>query len=138
MRRPRPARPEHDALLFVIIHQGYELWFKELLHEVDRVMRLLDADEWHRAQHTRPRHCTLTLTVAFPPSVNVHAFVSFPPLEQAPDQTASRPFEILSVIAVPVANGAEPVPPTTTRSPAGLDDTDSPLRPLAVTVSVAV
>ena len=80
----------------------------------------------------------MTLTVAFPPSVNVHAFVSFPPLEQAPDQTASRPFEILSVIAVPVANGAEPVLPTTTRSPAGLDDTDSPLRPLAVTVSVAV
>jgi len=53
-------------------------------------------------------------------------------------ETASRPFEMLSVIAVPVANGAEPVLPTTTRSPAGLDDTDSPLRPLAVTVSVAV
>ena len=80
----------------------------------------------------------MTLTVAFPVSVNVHVFVLFPPLEQAPDQTASRPFEMLSTIAVPVANGADPVLPTATRSPAGLDDTDSPLRPLAVTVSVAV
>ena len=87
---------------------------------------------------TRPGHCTLTLTAAFPASVNVHVFVLFPTLEQAPDQTAPRPFEMLSVIAVPAANGADPVLPTATRSPAGLEDTDSPLRPLAVTVNVAV
>ena len=61
----------------------------------------------------------------------------FPPLEQAPDQTASRPFETLSVRAVPMANDADPVPPTATLMPAGLDVTRSPLRPVAVTVSVA-
>jgi hypothetical protein len=83
-------------------------------------------------------HCTLAATVAAPVSVNVHVFVLFPPLEQAPDQIVSRPFETLSVIEVPVANGADPVLPTATLMPAGLEVTRSPLRPLAVTVSVAV
>ena len=29
----RPKTDEHDELLFIVIHQVYELWFKELLHE---------------------------------------------------------------------------------------------------------
>jgi len=29
--------PAHDEMLFIIIHQAYELWFKQLLHEVDSV-----------------------------------------------------------------------------------------------------
>src|SRR5439155_18089933 len=70
--------------------------------------------------------------------VNVHDFVLFPALEHAPDQIPSRPFEIVSVIDVPVVNGADPVPPTATLIPAGLEVTRSPLRPVAVTVSVAV
>lgn len=36
--------PHHDELLFIIIHQVYELWFKELLHELDAVTRDLDRD----------------------------------------------------------------------------------------------
>ncbi|MFN3875558.1 MAG: tryptophan 2,3-dioxygenase family protein, partial [Flavobacteriales bacterium] len=32
--------PAHDELLFIIIHQSYELWFKQILHEVGSVMRL--------------------------------------------------------------------------------------------------
>jgi len=76
--------------------------------------------------------------VAVPLSVNVHVFALLPPLEHAPDQIASRPFETLSVIEVPVANDAEPVLATATLMPAGFDSTRSPLRPLAVTVSVAV
>ncbi|HEY0810346.1 MAG TPA: tryptophan 2,3-dioxygenase family protein [Longimicrobiales bacterium] len=31
-----PAR--HDELLFIIIHQVYELWFKQLLHELDAIV----------------------------------------------------------------------------------------------------
>ncbi|MEI2822772.1 MAG: tryptophan 2,3-dioxygenase family protein [Chitinophagaceae bacterium] len=27
--------PAHDEMLFIIIHQAYELWFKQLHHEVD-------------------------------------------------------------------------------------------------------
>jgi tryptophan 2,3-dioxygenase len=37
----------------------YELWFKELLHEFDHVMRLLEQDESHRAQHTLKRILTI-------------------------------------------------------------------------------
>jgi tryptophan 2,3-dioxygenase len=29
-----PNGPEHDELLFIIIHQTYELWFKQLIHEI--------------------------------------------------------------------------------------------------------
>ena len=46
-------------MLFIIIHQVYELWFKELLHEFDRVIGLLEADESHRAQHTLKRILTI-------------------------------------------------------------------------------
>ena len=78
------------------------------------------------------------MTDAAPVSVNVQLLALFPPLEQAPDQMASRPFETLSVIAAPVVNSADSVLPTATLIPAGLDVTRSPLRPVAVTVSVAV
>ena len=29
--------PAHDEMLFIIIHQVYELWFKQVLHELDSV-----------------------------------------------------------------------------------------------------
>jgi hypothetical protein len=58
-----------------------------------------------------------------PFSVNVQLFRLFPPLEHAPDQTASRPPLALSVIVVPVANDADPVLPTATSMPAGLEVT---------------
>ena len=59
LQRPRSDGPEHDELLFIVIHQVYELWFKELLHEIDRAMRLLNEDEPHRAQHTLKRILTI-------------------------------------------------------------------------------
>lgn len=31
----------HDELLFIIIHQTYELWFKQILHEVDAIAAML-------------------------------------------------------------------------------------------------
>jgi tryptophan 2,3-dioxygenase len=34
--------PQHDEMLFIIIHQVYELWFKELLHELDTIIERLD------------------------------------------------------------------------------------------------
>jgi tryptophan 2,3-dioxygenase len=59
LQQPRSSGPEHDEMLFIVIHQVYELWFKELLHEFDRVMRLLEEDEPHRAQHTLKRILTI-------------------------------------------------------------------------------
>ena len=33
--------PHHDEMLFIVIHQTYELWFKELLHEVDTIAGMI-------------------------------------------------------------------------------------------------
>ena len=30
--------PAHDEMLFIVIHQTYELWFKQLHHEVDSIV----------------------------------------------------------------------------------------------------
>jgi len=59
LQQPRSTGPEHDEMLFIIIHQVYELWFKELLHELDRVKALLEQDQSHRAQHTLKRVLTV-------------------------------------------------------------------------------
>jgi tryptophan 2,3-dioxygenase len=59
LQQPRSEGPEHDEMLFIVIHQVYELWFKELLHELDRVVRLLEADDSPRAQHTLKRVLTI-------------------------------------------------------------------------------
>jgi hypothetical protein len=80
----------------------------------------------------------LAVTAAFAVNVNVQVFVLLPALEHAPDQMTSRPFVALSVIVVPMANDADPLPPTATLMPAGFEVTRSPPRPVAVTVSVAV
>ena len=42
---------EHDELLFITIHQVYELWFQQILHELDRLAEWMDADELVRGSH---------------------------------------------------------------------------------------
>ncbi len=39
LQRPVSEGPEHDELLFITIHQVYELWFKQLLHELEQAQR---------------------------------------------------------------------------------------------------
>jgi tryptophan 2,3-dioxygenase len=34
----------HDELLFITVHQAYELWFKQILHELDAAIQLLEED----------------------------------------------------------------------------------------------
>ncbi|HEU4768305.1 MAG TPA: tryptophan 2,3-dioxygenase family protein [Pyrinomonadaceae bacterium] len=34
----------HDELLFITVHQAYELWFKQILHEIDAAISLMDQD----------------------------------------------------------------------------------------------
>jgi tryptophan 2,3-dioxygenase len=39
-QQPESARhggPAHDEMLFIVVHQTYELWFKQILHELDRI-----------------------------------------------------------------------------------------------------
>jgi tryptophan 2,3-dioxygenase len=39
LQEPKSSPEEHDELLFIVIHQTYELWFKQLLHEAEKVRR---------------------------------------------------------------------------------------------------
>jgi aminocarboxymuconate-semialdehyde decarboxylase len=43
LQHPQSSPQHHDELLFIIVHQTYELWFKELLHDVDAVVANLRA-----------------------------------------------------------------------------------------------
>ncbi len=47
----RPRSDEHDEHLFIVIHQVYELWFRQILWELDHVVERLDADDDVRAGH---------------------------------------------------------------------------------------
>ena len=49
LQRPLSEGPEHDEMLFIIIHQTYELWFKQLIHEFLEAQRALEAGDTHRA-----------------------------------------------------------------------------------------
>src|SRR5882672_7164387 len=45
----------HDELLFITIHQAYELWFKQILHEIDAAMVLMNEDRLAAAARTLRR-----------------------------------------------------------------------------------
>lgn len=51
LQRPRSDPPHHDEMLFIIIHQAYELWFKLMIHEAEMVIRHLQRDAVEGAQH---------------------------------------------------------------------------------------
>lgn len=62
--------PAHDELLFIIIHQTYELWFKQILHELDSVSALFadghvddDGGELSIAVHRLNRVKTILATL---------------------------------------------------------------------------
>ena len=58
-----PHGPEHDELLFIIIHQVYELWFKEILHELDHLQDLLRHNDSARASHITRRILAILKTI---------------------------------------------------------------------------
>jgi tryptophan 2,3-dioxygenase len=59
----RPRSDEHDELLFIVIHQIYELWFKQLLHEFAYLQRRLEMGDSSRALGTLKRVLTILKTV---------------------------------------------------------------------------
>jgi tryptophan 2,3-dioxygenase len=59
LQRPLSVGPEHDEMLFIVIHQVYELWFKQVLHELDYLERLLARSDGARARHTLKRILTI-------------------------------------------------------------------------------
>ncbi len=53
---------EHDQMLFIVIHQVYELWFKTILFEMDYLARSLLANDTGHALHTLRRILTILKT----------------------------------------------------------------------------
>jgi tryptophan 2,3-dioxygenase len=54
-----PRSDEHDEMLFIVIHQVYELWFKQLLHELAQLQRRLEAGDTPHVLHTLRRVLTI-------------------------------------------------------------------------------
>ena len=59
LQHPRSDPAEHDEMLFIIVHQAYELWFKLLLHELDKVKDDFVADRLYPAISTFKRLRTI-------------------------------------------------------------------------------
>jgi tryptophan 2,3-dioxygenase len=59
----RPRSNEHDEMLFIVIHQVYELWFKQLLHELAHLQAGLEAGLTQQVLHGFKRILTILKTV---------------------------------------------------------------------------
>ncbi|NGP77200.1 tryptophan 2,3-dioxygenase [Balneolaceae bacterium YR4-1] len=59
----RSKTKEHDEMLFIIIHQTYELWFKQILHEFDKLRKDLHRGETWNSVKTMRRVLTILKTM---------------------------------------------------------------------------
>jgi tryptophan 2,3-dioxygenase len=59
----RPRSDEHDELLFIVIHQVSELWFKQLLHELAHAQARLEGADATGALHTLRRVLSILKTL---------------------------------------------------------------------------
>ena len=58
----QPRSQEHDEMLFIVIHQVYELWFKQLLHELAQLQRHLENGDTTHSMRTL-RRCLAILKI---------------------------------------------------------------------------
>ncbi|MDX1591497.1 MAG: tryptophan 2,3-dioxygenase family protein, partial [Balneolaceae bacterium] len=63
LQQPKSKPEEHDEMLFIIIHQVYELWFKQVLHELDKFRDDLKAGNTWGASKTMHRVLTILKTM---------------------------------------------------------------------------
>jgi tryptophan 2,3-dioxygenase len=63
LQNPRSTPSEHDEMLFIIIHQTYELWFKQLLHEFEKIKKDFSAGDLFSAIHSFKRTRTIMKTL---------------------------------------------------------------------------
>lgn len=68
LQNPRSDGPEHDEMLFIVIHQVYELWFKQIIHELDHLSTLFTDDRPVQGSlpgilHTLKRSLTILKTM---------------------------------------------------------------------------
>ena len=55
LQHPQSVPPHHDEMLFIVIHQAYELWFKLILHEFETVVKYMEAGDPLSAHHFMKR-----------------------------------------------------------------------------------
>jgi tryptophan 2,3-dioxygenase len=63
LQRPRSPGPEHDEMLFIVIHQVYELWFKQVLHELRHLRHQFEHNDGIAALATLKRVLTILKTL---------------------------------------------------------------------------
>ncbi len=63
LQQPLSDGPEHDEMLFIIIHQVYELWFKQIIHELGRLQVVLEANDTPASLATLNRILTILKTL---------------------------------------------------------------------------
>src|SRR2546430_11680406 len=59
----RPRSEDHDEMLFIVIHQVYELWFKQMLHELGELQRRLESGDTPHSTRTLRRILTILKVV---------------------------------------------------------------------------
>src|SRR5258708_12747156 len=96
LQNPRSTPAEHDEMLFIIIHQTYELWFKQLLHEFEKIKRDFSTGDLFGAIHSFKRVRTimkvLVAQVDILETITPPPFPSFPTRLQPPPRLHSIPF----------------------------------------------
>ena len=63
LAQQKPLSDEHDELLFIIIHQVYELWFKQCLHELRQLRTAFEAGDTPKALAALKRVLTILKTL---------------------------------------------------------------------------
>ena len=63
LQQPQSDGPEHDELLFIVVHQVYELWFKQLIHELEHLRGALSEDRVPMIMSTFKRTLTILKTL---------------------------------------------------------------------------
>jgi tryptophan 2,3-dioxygenase len=51
LQNPQSSPAHHDEMLFIVIHQAYELWFKLILHEMENAISYMVSGQVLRAHH---------------------------------------------------------------------------------------
>jgi tryptophan 2,3-dioxygenase len=63
LQTPASGGEEHDEMLFIVIHQVYELWFKQVLYETDLLRRSFEGNDRAQALATLKRILTIFKTL---------------------------------------------------------------------------
>lgn len=63
LQRPLSEGPEHDEMLFIIIHQVYELWFRQIVHELGALRTAFERGRTARALAALRRVLTILKTL---------------------------------------------------------------------------